>query len=592
MARSIFRRLHRRYGTQVGLDRRLRAARPGIDRLIGPGGATPAPEALPPSPAAPPSPGAPPAAPAESPVDRVAAALDRLAAERPFQGRTVAVIGGGFAGLSAAYAAFLGGGYVTLYEATPFVGGRVQSDAGGICAGRIVERGAELIGTIHPVWLALARRFGLGMVSIDDETALDAVGIDPDYVFDGVPVPGDRLEDLFADFDTIQAVIWETARRVDSNAPWTTLPELDPVPFSTWLDAQLQGVTLRYPGSLDLFLAELENDNVAPAAAQSTLAVLAQIAAGGEVDGRPLFFTDVELFRCDRGNHALADCLLTALRDGGQEIMTGMPIGKIVVPTTTGARVDLYGYVDYVFGNPYWGVPNPHDYVVFAAPTVLNGENGVTAFLDDGDGPMPFAMPATSAGNAVKLHLRRSTRFWLPPLREPNGTYFLADDRVPVPTGIGQMWEATSNQAQLAPDVAPPVVLSVFTGSRGAAAAIAHSGDIAAFYTPLLDALQPGWADGGSVSYSQINAISAAPNVAGGLFPGYSCPAPGEVTAAMKALNGLVAGKLAYAGEQASPGFYGYMEGALASGLNAVLRLGGLSAGLTVAAETASAAPA
>jgi len=568
MARSIFRRLHRRYGTPASLARRLLAPRPGIDPLT-------------------PGAGAPPEAAPESPVDRIAAAFERLDAVKPFSGKTVAVIGGGFAGLSAAYAACRGGAYVTLYEATPYVGGRVQSDHDGIAAGRIVERGAELIGTIHPVWLYYARLFGLGMVSIDDETYLDAVGIDPDYVLDGAAVPKDRLEDLYADFDAIQAVVYATARDVDSNAPWTTRPDLDGVSFRDWLVAAMQDEPqLRYPRSLDLFLAEIENDNVLPAAEQSTLAVLAQVAAGGEVDGRPLFFTDVELFRCAEGNHALADRLLAALRDQRMEIMTGMPIGKIVVPAAASARVDLYGYVNYVFGTSYWGTPNPHDYVVFAAPTVLNGGNHVVAFRDDGDGPHPFDMPATRAGNAVKLHVRRSARFWLDEGREPNGTCFVTGAAA---SPVGQTWEATSNQALLAPGAGDPVVLSVFTGSLGATAAIAHAGAIEAFYTPMLDALAPGWATGATVFYSQINTVYQAQNVAQAFFPGYSCPSPGQVTTAMKALNAVVAGKLAYAGEQASPGFYGYMEGALASGLNAVLRLGGLTTATAVDEASAAA---
>jgi monoamine oxidase len=49
---------------------------------------------------------------------------------------------------------------------------------------------------------------------------------------------------------------------------------------------------------------------------------------------------------------------------------------------------------------------------------------------------------------------------------------------------------------------------------------------------------------------------------------GYSCPAPGQVTnAARKLIAGC--GRLVFAGEHTSMAYFGYMEGALESGLRA-----------------------
>jgi monoamine oxidase len=62
---------------------------------------------------------------------------------------------------------------------------------------------------------------------------------------------------------------------------------------------------------------------------------------------------------------------------------------------------------------------------------------------------------------------------------------------------------------------------------------------------------------------------------------GYSCPAPGEVTTTQKSYAELIAGRIAVAGEHTSPAWFGYMEGALQSGLVAAVRIA-LAAGIEI----------
>src|SRR5262249_8591423 len=78
---------------------------------------------------------------------------------------SVAVVGGGLAGLAAARWLARAGAGVTLFEAAKEVGGRVRSDAS---TGRMVELGAELVGAIHPTWLAWARENRLGLIGRSD----------------------------------------------------------------------------------------------------------------------------------------------------------------------------------------------------------------------------------------------------------------------------------------------------------------------------------------------------------------------------------------------------------------------------------------
>lgn len=57
------------------------------------------------------------------------------------------------------------------------------------------------------------------------------------------------------------------------------------------------------------------------------------------------------------------------------------------------------------------------------------------------------------------------------------------------------------------------------------------------------------------------------------MLMGYSCPSPGQVTGAQKSYITPYNNCLAVAGEHTSPAWFGFMEGALESGLAAALRL-------------------
>ena len=95
---------------------------------------------------------------------------------RPAAGRAarprVLVIGAGFGGLSCAYQLQQAGADVRILEARNRVVGRVLS-LGNFIPGRVVEGGAELIGSNHPTWMAYAKLFGLELREVasphDDE---------------------------------------------------------------------------------------------------------------------------------------------------------------------------------------------------------------------------------------------------------------------------------------------------------------------------------------------------------------------------------------------------------------------------------------
>ena len=75
---------------------------------------------------------------------------------------TIAIVGAGMAGLTAALTLQDGGVPATVYEAAGHVGGRVHSNAADYWKdGQVSEWCGELINTDHQTMLRLARRFGL-----------------------------------------------------------------------------------------------------------------------------------------------------------------------------------------------------------------------------------------------------------------------------------------------------------------------------------------------------------------------------------------------------------------------------------------------
>src|SRR5262249_40301492 len=86
------------------------------------------------------------------------------------------VVGAGFAGLLAAWCLKKRGVQVVVLEASNRVGGRVHS-LPRFAHGRVIEGGAELIGSNHPAWLLLAHHFGLGLSVITPEDDFEGAGL-------------------------------------------------------------------------------------------------------------------------------------------------------------------------------------------------------------------------------------------------------------------------------------------------------------------------------------------------------------------------------------------------------------------------------
>lgn len=75
------------------------------------------------------------------------------------EGRRVAVLGGGLAGLTAAYQLSSAGAAVTLFERDPWLGGRARTD---VLDGFRIDIGTQLVGSMYGRFRELVREIGLG----------------------------------------------------------------------------------------------------------------------------------------------------------------------------------------------------------------------------------------------------------------------------------------------------------------------------------------------------------------------------------------------------------------------------------------------
>ncbi|HEX2203005.1 MAG TPA: FAD-dependent oxidoreductase [Longimicrobium sp.] len=460
---------------------------------------------------------------------------------------TVAVVGGGLAGAAAAFTLNLLGFGVTVFDGG--LGGRVSTQS-TLVPNRLLETGAELIGINHPLWLLFSDLFGLGMSVVTPDDDFAAQGLEMPLFLGGQSLNPFEQEALYNQMTEVYQGWCAQAGPAVPNpwAPWTA-------PNAATLDSA--NLAAQMPSQTGLLFDAVNTtfvfNNLQPMSAQSWLANLAQFAAGADFTGGDVtgFFDDTENFRCASGNQSLLQALLFDVDVNGSNVTDLDTTGGGVALTLAGG----------VSGGTF-------DYAVFAAPVSVFPVTTV-------DGGSPFPWNPVQAGYACKYLAPLDNRFWIGQGLAPSG---MSDQ-------AGMTWEATDNQMALPGQTGSQYCLTLFTGGPIAqqAVALAQSGGTGwadAYFEPLIAPMYPGieLADNGGTF------CCGAGGLAPYLMSGYSCPAPGQVTTIQASYATPYNGVLFLAGEHTSPAWFGFMEGALESGLAAAVRLA-VAAGVEIPSQ-------
>jgi monoamine oxidase len=429
----------------------------------------------------------------------------------------VAVVGAGFGGLACAYELSAAGYYVDVFEARNRLGGRVRSMQ-EFAPGQLVEFGAELIGKNHPHWFRYARQFGIELVSLDEGPA----GPPRTVILNGKRYDGADALALQHEVETGLAELTQEAVAVNSDEPWLT-------PNGEQLDRMSTAERLKSLNTTDrakqAISVELVLDMAVSLERMNYLALLCTIRA----HGLEKFWTDSEVFRAKTGNQTLASHLAAGIRGGGLHL--DCPVTQIqadpagmVVALRDGRKLN---YDDVVLAVP----PSVWEKIEFSPP-----------------------LPATfkpQMGTATKFLTVSSRNFWDPDRSADSLTDTLA----------GTTWEGPAAQGS--------GHRSLVSFAGGPPAEKLHALPLPEQLGTLrksMDEVLPGYE--AAHLKSEFVDWPSDPWTHGG----YSFPLPGQFLSQARILrNGI--GHLHFAGEHASNGFIGYMEGGLESGVSVAKRL-------------------
>jgi monoamine oxidase len=446
---------------------------------------------------------------------------------RPVAGRAarprVLVIGAGFGGLSCGYQLQQAGADVRILEARNRIGGRVLS-LDKFIPGRVVEGGAELIGSNHPTWVAYAKLFGLELREMtsphDDESPI---------LLGGKRYSGTELEKLWEGLDRTLRLMNADARQVNLEQPWASAQaaEWDATSLSQAAARWDVGDRLRHAA-----LNVLANDGATWPERASYLACLSTIAGGGF----EVFWTESEIYRCVGGNQSLAFKLAESI--GSDRIDLNTPVTLI---QCSGAGVTVHTAS---------GQRHEADLAVLTAPPSTWDHFQVEPGLP------PAYRPTT--GPAIKYLAKVDRPFWTDSGLHPDS---LTD------TPIGCTWEGTDAQPQ---DGKDPACLTVFSGGQAAQDCLDVPAEARkAFFEKQIGAIYPGFG-----RHFEEGMFMGWPSEKWTRC-GYTAPSTGEVTSVYPLLAQGFEDRLFFAGEYSSLLFTGYMEGGLHSGAVLAKRLAG-----------------
>lgn len=352
---------------------------------------------------------------------------------------SVAIIGGGIAGLTCCLGLLDRNIESTVFEASNRLGGRMYSNRTGYWAsGQVSEWGGELIDSGHATMLALADRFGL---PVDDLLAAQPAGSDDIYRVHGGYYAKTQAD---ADFDAI----WRTVKDDLRSAPFPTTfdsytaagAQLSAMSVYDWIESRVPGG--HGSGLGQVFDLAYAIEYGADTMDQSALNLLYLLAFQPKPFDHTLamFGVSDEQFHIRGGNQRLPEAIGAYL---GNRVVTGHKLVRI--KETPAGRYKL------TFERGNQTIEQTYDYVVLALPFAAYTFDYSQAGFD----PLKRqAIVELGKGHNGKLQLQFSNRGWRgtgPWPGTSNGSSY-AD------TGYQASWDVTRAQS------GTPGILCLFSG--------------------------------------------------------------------------------------------------------------------------------
>jgi monoamine oxidase len=424
----------------------------------------------------------------------------------PSRPKQVIVVGGGFAGLSAAFELHSAGYKVIVLEGQSEVGGRVKT-LRRLIPNRTLEGGAELIGINHHAWLSYKHELRLHFTKVLEPP-------NSPVILGGWRLSSPEAAVLGAELLRATQILNKAARNINADEPWRSprARRLDRLSIKTIIDempvSQLCKLALT---------EQLETDNGVAAGKQSYLGVLAMIKGGG----CSKYWEDTEVFRCREGNQELAKRLANRL-----------PVKSVRLNARARSIRIRKRNVEVTLSN---GAKLTADDVILAAPP--------TAWKNIKIRPSIPRAYAGQFGKNVKFIMDVRKDFW-----KPLSPSLTSDGPVDL------TWQGTDQQA------GPRASLVGFSGASNADVCKGWK-KRKSEYVKRLAAVFP------DISRNVRKCKFMDWIESKWTLGSYSFPAPGEVTRTAPLLRRGFGKRLHFAGEHTCSAFVGYMEGALQSGL-------------------------
>jgi monoamine oxidase len=263
----------------------------------------------------------------------------------------VIVVGAGLAGLAAARDLEAGGAAVTVLEARPRVGGRVEQVE--LADGRLVQLGGEVVGNAHTSYLGLVEELGLTMTASYVAEPGELTRQVPGSVDVGDWPSWCTAEDR-ASYDDVEAALEKVLATIDPDDPWSCpdLSGLDRLSVGDWLrEVGASAGVLRLWELVHLSLADGSIER------QSLFAYARKIVVGGTTGSYDV--EQWENLRVAEGSATVALTMAAALRDvrlsapvrrirvgpSGSEVTTAegetLGAGAVVIAVPSGPARDI-----------------------------------------------------------------------------------------------------------------------------------------------------------------------------------------------------------------------------------------------------------